>query len=106
MSNLPIHTTSPGKRALLASVLQEIPGTSGQAQRARILEALAQSACTSVEMIRYLDCYDANARLHELRHKDGHAIAMTWVQQETEAGELHRVGLFFLDEGGSSHAQQ
>ncbi len=97
MSSLPIHRTSPEKVAALTAILKAIPSSSAMAQRQRILEALAQSACTSSELQRFLDCYDANARLHELRHMHGHKINRTWVQQETEARELHRVGLFILE---------
>lgn len=96
-SKLPLHETTPGKIASLEQIRQAIPGVSAAAQRQRIREALQVSACTSVELIRYLDCYDANARIHELRHREGAGIAMSWVQQETEVGELHRVGLFYLD---------
>ena len=97
MSNLPIHRTSAKKRQTLAQILKTHPSCSAAAQCQRIYTALAQFACTSTEMVRYLDCMDANARLHELRHKHGYRIGKTWVQQETEAGELHRVGLFFLE---------
>ncbi len=105
MTKTPIHTTSPQKLAMLAQVLRDIPGISAASQRQRIMTALAQSACTSNELQRHLDCYDCNARINELRHQDGHQISMSWVQQETEAGELHRVGMFFLDREGGNHAQ-
>lgn len=97
MSKLPHHHTSPEKIAMLERIRKAFPSGSAAAQRKRILEALVQSACTSSELQRYLDCYDCNARINELRHREGHRIGMTWVQQETEAGELHRVGLFFLE---------
>ena len=103
MSSLPIHTTSPHKRSALAQILKDYPSSSAAAQCQRIREALARFACTSLELVRYLDCYDANARLHELRHRHGVGIGMSWVRQQTEAGELHRVGLFFLDKE-ASHA--
>ena len=103
MSCLPIHTTTPCKRSLLAGVLHRFPGNRADSQRQRIKEALSHAACTSFELIRLLDCYDANARIHELRHREGVGIAMSWVQQETESGELHRVGLFFVDKE-ASHA--
>ena len=105
MSKLPTHTTSPQKLAMLAQVLQQYPGSRSDSQRQRIMAALAQAACTSNELQRHLDCYDCNARINELRHQDGHQISMSWVQQETEAGELHRVGMFFLDREGGNHAQ-
>ena len=101
MSNLPIHRTGEEKRQALAQILKAHPSSSASAQCQRIHAALTQFACTSVELVRFLDCYDANARIHELRHKHGYQIGKTWVRQETEAGELHRVGMFFL-EGGAA----
>lgn len=103
MSALPIHTTGPQKRSVLAQILQEYPGSSAAAQCQRIREALSRFACTSVELVRYLDCYDANARLHELRHRHGVGIGMGWVRArneeapvKTEASEGAAPGLITL----------
>lgn len=97
MSSIPHHHTTPEKLQALVQILKSCPSGSAAAQRQRIMAALALFPCTSSEMQRHLDCYDCNARINELRHKEGRKIGMAWVQQETEAGELHRVGLFFLE---------
>ena len=54
MSCLPIHTTTPCKRSLLAGVLHRFPGNRADSQRQRIKEALSHAACTSFELIRLL----------------------------------------------------
>ena len=93
MSSIPHHHTTPEKLQALVQILKSYPSGSAAAQRQRIMAALALFPCTSSEMQRHLDCYDCNARINELRHKEGRKIGMAWVQQETEAGELHRVVL-------------
>jgi len=81
---------------LLRDILRTIPGNSIEAQRNRLMVAMQrQGYVTTFEASRYLDCYDPRARIHELRNK-GQAINTMLRQEQTESGEYHRVGVYFL----------
>lgn len=87
--------TSPEKRAVLEAIRRAHPGISSTVQCDRIRAALAQYSITTYEITRYLDCYDARARVCQLR-KQGVAIATHWRTIITDAGEKHRVGLYAM----------
>ena len=91
--------TSPDKRRALAVILKAHPGTSCAAQCERIRQALAQFPLTTFEAMRYLDCYDPRARVMSLRD-EGHAIVTHWRTVTSEAGTMHRVGLYALADAG------
>jgi len=88
-------TTNTTKRMVLATILHTIPGTDCKAQCARIRAALSQFSITTFEAMRYLDCYDARARVVQLR-KAGERIDTHWHTIITESGDKHRVGLYVL----------
>lgn len=96
-----IETTSPEKRAALQAILQALPGVSAGQQRARILQALQKGPLTTFEASRYLDCYYPPVRIKELRDQ-GHAIVLHWVRIATEAGEVHRVGMYAITQKGAA----
>lgn len=89
------HHTPPGKVLALAQIRDRHPGTSCDAQRARLREALASYSITTFEGTRYLDCYDTRKRISELRD-EGEPIDTHWQTIVTESGETHRVGLYVL----------
>lgn len=95
-----IERTSPEKRAALQAILQALPGVSAAQQRARILQALQKGPLTTFEASRILDCYYPPVRVKELRLL-GHDIALHWVRIATEAGEVHRVGMYALTTKGA-----
>jgi len=100
--------------AVLADIMQSLPGSAGHTQRKRITEALVSlGSVTTYEAMRYLDCYDPRPRVHELRHQYGWQIVTIMEMGVTEAGEPHRIGRYVLvdlppaanddgDEGDSS----
>ena len=92
--------TPPEKQAALEAIRLAHPGTSGKTQCLRILAALAKFSITTYEATRYLDCYDARARVVQLR-KDGAVIVTHWRTIETESGAKHRVGLYALKVGAA-----
>ena len=92
--------TPPEKLAALEAIRLAHPGTSAKTQCLRILEALAKFSITTYEATRYLDCYDARARVVQLR-KEGAVIVTHWRTIVTDSGDKHRVGLYAM--GGTSN---
>lgn len=72
------------------------------AQRQRLLDALRKGMVSTLDARRDLDILAPAARVHELRHRFGHQIDLVWVQQQTECGKLHRVGMYVLRPTGES----
>ena len=67
------------------------------AQRARILAHLqAGRPLTTLQARRELDTLHPAARVLELR-RAGWPIAMAWVSEESDAGQRHRVGKYWLE---------
>ena len=87
--------TPPEKITALASILKDHPGNDYAAQCARIRAALSRFSLTTFEAMRHLDCYDPRARVMQLRN-DGVRIDTHWQTIATEAGHLHRVGVYVL----------
>ena len=87
--------TDPAKAATLMALRDEMPGNDAATQRQRFLAALHLYPVSSFEASRFLDIYHAPGRVKELR-QDGHVIETHWVDAETEAGVLHRIGLYAL----------
>jgi hypothetical protein len=87
--------TPPEKLAALEAIRLAHPGTSGKTQCLRILAALAKFSITTYEITRYLDCYDARARVMQLRN-DGAVIVTHWRTIVTDTGDKHRVGLYAM----------
>lgn len=74
-------------------------GNSAQNQRDRIMEGLNNhGALTTIEMRRHLDVMSPASRILELK-KAGEPIEMKWVNQATDCGKMHRVGLYVLEVG-------
>jgi hypothetical protein len=96
-----IERTSPEKRAALQAILQAMPGVSAGQQRGRIMQALQMGTLTTFEASRYLDSYYPPVRIKELRNL-GHNIVLHWVRIATEAGEVHRVGMYTLTPKGAA----
>lgn len=67
---------------------------SSAAQRQRLLEALRQGMVSTITARRDLDILSPAARIIELRKH--HRIDTVRVNQPTDCGKLHRVGLYAL----------
>lgn len=75
---------------------QSIHPNSGEAQRQRLLKRLRNGPATTIELRRELDILAPAARVHELRHRFGYDIQLDWINQATDLGKVHRVGLYLL----------
>ena len=95
-SKLPIIEVNAERVQHLHGIRAANSSNDAKRQEQRILEALSRHSATTFESSRHSDVYDSPARIFNLR-KAGHKIAMSWVKQETEAGKLHRVGLYTLE---------
>ncbi|MBR8312481.1 helix-turn-helix domain-containing protein [Burkholderia dolosa] len=79
-----------------ARIIDNWPDNTAAHQRARLLEAMrVRAGVTTLEAMRFLDIVDPRARIVELR-KAGYRIDTSWVQQPSECGRLHVVGLYTL----------
>lgn len=96
------HSTPLSRIAALHEIRDRHFGHASPVQCARLLEAMQQlGSVTTAEASRYLDVYDPPARKLSLV-KAGHRIIMTWDRDETESGEVHRVGRYSLGKGKQS----
>jgi hypothetical protein len=68
---------------------------SGEAQRARLLEALMHGPVDTVRAYRKLDILHVPRRVLELR-RAGHNIRTSYERRYTEQGKEHRVGVYSL----------
>lgn len=94
--------TPPDRPTILRSILATHTGNGGGRQCARFLDALEKlGSVTTAELSRFLDVYDPPARKRDLVHR-GHNITMVWDRDQTEAGEMHRVGRYSIAEGAQS----
>lgn len=72
-------------------------GNSAKNQRDRIMEGLkTHRALTTIDMRRYLDVMSPASRILELK-RAGESIEKKWVNQATDCGKIHRVGLYVLE---------
>lgn len=71
-------------------------GTSAEAQRARLLEALKRGPVDTIRAYRVLDILHVPRRVFELRGI-GHPIVTSWIWKFTEQGVRHRVGIYSLE---------
>lgn len=85
-----------GKSATPKTTKRKFTDNSSEAQRFRLLEALRLGPVTTIEARHTLDILMPAARVHELRHGEGHNIEMIWVRRATAAGNMHRVALYAL----------
>lgn len=68
-----------------------------EAQRQRLRDWFAvHGRIDTLAARRDLDILMPAARVHELRHRFGMEIDLVWVQQPTDCGRVHRVGLYVL----------
>lgn len=82
-------------RALLA-IRQQCPGNTCKDQSRRILVAMQQLGYVlTFEAMRFLDVFDPRPRKLELV-AEGWPVMLAWHRVETEAGEVHRVGAYYL----------
>ena len=103
MKQLPL-CIYPDKLKALADILAADSGTVPTSQCTRIRAALALFALSTLEASRYLDCYDAQSQVMQLRHA-GDVIRTHWQIIATEAGAKHRGGLYVLEpKEGHGHA--
>ena len=66
-----------------------------EAQRKRLIDWFrVHGMIDTITARRELDILGVAPRVHELRHRYGHNIDLVWVQQATDCGRLHRVGLY------------
>ncbi len=66
------------------------------AQRQRLLQELRHGSVSTIQARRDLDIMMPGARIFELKHKEGYDIQTVLVEEETEAGNLHRVARYIL----------
>lgn len=72
-------------------------GNSAKNQRERIMEGLkTHGALTTIDMRRHLDVMSPASRVWELK-RAGEPIEKKWVNQATDCGKTHRVGLYVLE---------
>ncbi len=91
-----VYKTSAEKRQFLRALVRDIPGSSNAAQLQRMLAGLQRYPISTAEAQRFMGIYDPPARVHQLRHRDGHDIETCWWQGQSEAGTTHRIGLYTL----------
>jgi hypothetical protein len=90
---------NPIRAGRLAAILAALPGNDICTQRQRMLAAMQQlGSVTTFEGSRLLDCYDPRARIHELRQA-GSRIKTVMRAEQTESGNIHRVGVYLLEGG-------
>lgn len=91
------HPITPERIAALEAIRDSIQGNDAASQRQRLLEAMRQlQHVTTFEASRFLDVYHPPARKLDLI-KAGYLIKTAWRQVFTQAGQRHRVGLYFLE---------
>lgn len=87
------------RQTQLKAILERFKGIDAESQRQRMLTAMRDlGSITTFEAIRFLDCYDPRPRIWELRHLYGHKIKTHMRAQPTESGELHRIGVYILEQ--------
>ena len=73
---------------------RQVDGNSSEAQRQRLLAyAQEHGSVDTLTARRELDILMPAARVFELRAM-GHALPLIWVRRQTDAGKMHRVGLY------------
>lgn len=87
---------NPGKGATQKTTGANHSGTSAEAQRARLLNALKRGPVDTVHAYRKLDILHVPRRVFELRQA-GYPIVLQWIWRVTEQGVQHRVGLYSLE---------
>lgn len=93
------HDISPERKASLQAILHAMPGNDAETQRQRLLRTMqTHQSVSTFECSRCLDIYYPPARKRELILM-GHPVKLTWRDVITEAGERHRVGVYFLERG-------
>lgn len=81
----------------LSEIARRVRGNSAMNQRERIMEGLkTHGALTTIEIRRCLDVMSPASRILELK-RAGNPIEMKWVNQSTDCGEVHSVGLYVLE---------
>lgn len=89
--------TSPERIAVLTQIYRDNRANSSRSQRERLTEALCRmGAVTTIEARKYLDVMSPAPRIMELR-RAGRPIKTLWVNQATDSGKMHRVGLYVLE---------
>jgi len=73
--------------------------TSSYVQRARLLERLQVSPCTTVQARHELDILGVAPRIYELRHQFGFNIQTRWKNDRNPGGSHHRVAQYVLLSG-------
>jgi hypothetical protein len=69
--------------------------TSTERQLERTLSRLRRGPATTLELRREEDILHPAGRIKTLRER-GHTILMRRVEQQTDCGDMHRVGLYAL----------
>ena len=75
---------------------------SSRAQRQRLLTALREAGSSGINTIQareVLDIMAPAARVHELRHNDGHNVQNVGTTELTAEGNTHRVARYVLMAG-------
>ena len=84
------------KSASLQALRADFQGNDAATQRALLLVALqSHGVISTIEARAFLDILHPAGRIKELRGL-GHNIVTLWADKPTEAGKLHRVGVYLL----------
>jgi Helix-turn-helix domain len=84
------------KAASLLALRADFLGNDTATQRALLLAALqSHGVVSTLEARAFLDILHPAGRIKELRGL-GHNIVTLWADKPTEAGKLHRVGVYLL----------
>jgi hypothetical protein len=87
---------TPHKEAALKALRSQFMGNDAATQRALLLAALhAVGVVSTLEARTFLDILHPAGRIKELR-REGQEIVTLWADEVTEAGALHRVGVYLL----------
>ena len=75
--------------------MKRLHPNSSEAQRQRLIQALASRPVTTLAARTELDVLHPAARVMELRQQ-GYAIETFWTREATHGGRFHRVALYVL----------
>lgn len=94
-NTIQVATTPPEKKQYLLELQSKFAGNTCRDQRQRLITAFKRDSVTTYEAMRLLDIYSPPARIKELRGQGNH-IQTLWVNETTESGQQHRIGMCVL----------
>jgi hypothetical protein len=86
------------------NIIRQQHSNSSEDQRARLLKYLiTHGSISTLEARAVLDILCPAPRIFELR-RFGHFIETVWINQSSDCGRVHRIGLYILQAGGAHGA--